>query len=499
MNEEKNYGDENTGENKELLNENNYTTGSNNSINNQENSNFNQNNSFQNQMNSNNFTQEPTAEDEENKDNPFAAYEAVFEEKEPVISQSTPYETYNNPYNNQYGNPYNNGGYIPPSQQYANMYNQQTPAYENVAQKKKNRNGVLFTIGIICLIMCIVSVSVAIGLAVRGDSTSFKFPAPETPGYEYINSVETTGEKLDAPSVIEKVKPSVVLITSQISNGYETGTGMGSGFIISENGIIVTNAHVVDGARSITVRLLDGTEYTAEVLGSDSSSDIAVLKIDATGLPAVEIGDSTKLVEGEEVIAIGHPYSEELSYTSTKGIVSGLRDDFHFQSLQIMVDLIQHDAAINSGNSGGPLVNMYGQVVGINSVKIAGNYDNIGFAIQMSTAQPIIENIINKGSADRPKIGVTCVTDSNVGGVKVVSIIPGGPADLAGLEVDDMITKIDGKRIKTTEELTNYIGKKSVGDTVTITVLRDAETIELQMNLTASESLPQEEIPKTDE
>lgn len=299
------------------------------------------------------------------------------------------------------------------------------------------------------------------------------------------------GQPLSAADVIAKVEPSVVIIyASDASGTVLSGESMGSGVILSSDGQILTNAHVVSGAKTVRVVLLDGREYPARILGADSVSDIAVLKIEASGLSAAEIGDSSSIRKGDDVIAVGHPYSDDFAYTATRGMVSNLHDDFSFPSLGLVLDVIQHDATINMGNSGGPLVNMYGQIIGINSVKISGNtYENICFAIQINFAMDIARDLIAQGSVQRPVLGVQCQTDTAVGGALVVIVAPDGPAAAAGILPGDIITKLNGERLRSTEEFISRLSAFQPGDTVKISVLRDTDPFEFDVVLTEGGSV----------
>jgi serine protease Do len=254
--------------------------------------------------------------------------------------------------------------------------------------------------------------------------------------------------------------------------------GQGSGFIIEKSGYIVTNNHVVEGADTIKVVLKDDTEYNAEIVGRDPVTDIALIKVDAKGnLPTVPLGSSDKLKVGEWVAAIGSPFG--LEHTVTAGIVSakgrvigsGPYDDF-----------IQTDASINPGNSGGPLIDMQGEVVGINTMIIAGG-NGIGFAIPIDQAKDIIAQLKTGGEVTRGWLGVT-IQDlkgnlseyyglKDKSGVLVASVVPGDPADRAGIQPKDIITEVDGKKVTTSRDLTNLAAGLSVGDTARVTVLRD--------------------------
>ena len=264
--------------------------------------------------------------------------------------------------------------------------------------------------------------------------------------------------------------------------------GLGSGFIIDKAGYIVTNNHVVDGADSIKVILKDETEYNAEVIGRDPVTDIALIKIEAKhDLPSVPLGSSDNLKVGEWVTAIGSPFG--LQYTVTAGIVSakgrvigsGPYDDF-----------IQTDASINPGNSGGPLINMQGQVVGINTMIIAGG-QGIGFAIPIDLAKSIVTQLKTNGQVTRGWLGIT-IQDlkgqlaeyygvSGKTGVLVASVVPGDPADQAGIQPKDIITEINGEEVTSSRDLTKLAANLGVGDTAKVMILRNgkSKTLEIQI------------------
>ena len=264
--------------------------------------------------------------------------------------------------------------------------------------------------------------------------------------------------------------------------------GQGSGFIIDKSGLIVTNNHVVEGADKIQVILKDQTQYDAEVVGLDPVTDIALIKIDAKKtLPTVPLGSSKDLRVGEWVAAIGSPFG--LEYTVTAGIVSakgrvigsGPYDDF-----------IQTDASINPGNSGGPLINMQGEVVGINTMIIAGG-QGIGFAIPVDQARGIIAQLKSDGQVTRGWLGVV-IQDlkgdlaeyygvEGKSGVMVADVVPGDPADQAGIKPKDIITKVNGQAIATSRDLTNLAAKLGVGDTADVTILRDGKPETLQVKI----------------
>ena len=264
--------------------------------------------------------------------------------------------------------------------------------------------------------------------------------------------------------------------------------GLGSGFIIDKDGYIVTNNHVVDGADTIKVILKDESEYPAKVIGRDPVTDIALIKIEANGnLPTVNLGSSDNLKVGEWVTAIGSPFG--LQYTVTAGIVSakgraigsGPYDDF-----------IQTDASINPGNSGGPLINMKGEVVGINTMIIAGG-QGIGFAIPIDMAKGIVKQLKTSGEVTRGWLGVTIqdlkgdLADyyglKGKSGVLVASVVPGDPADKAGIKPKDVITDVNGQAVNTSRDLTSLAANLGVGENAKVTILRNgkSQTLEVQI------------------
>lgn len=348
------------------------------------------------------------------------------------------------------------------------------PAAAVLMPQKKPRNGIWLTLAIIA-----VCVSVLMGVfaiwAATNSPHSFLIPQSVTPSYNYRDNV-TEGDKLTPQEIIAKVSPSVVTVSVEgIDGNGQMAMGFGTGIIYTDNGYILTNAHVVDGATSVSVTDYNGKTYAARVIGADADSDTAVIKIDAAGLTPAEFGESSKVVPGDYVIAIGTPYDENLSYTATEGMVSALRDSLNFQELGYTLDLIQHDAAINSGNSGGPLVNIYGQVIGINSIKISGTYENLGFALQIDGVLPLAEQLMNTGKVSRPGIGITGYTydTPNLKGAYVNSVVVGGPADQAGLQRGDVIIKAGDTDIETIEELKSVLQGMKIGDSVLLTYIRN--------------------------
>jgi len=303
--------------------------------------------------------------------------------------------------------------------------------------------------------------------------------------------------------VIAKVKPSVVAIKTEVA-AFDifrrpfTEEGAGSGWIISEDGYIVTNNHVVQGAERITVILVDNRAVPAEIVGADWLTDLAVLKINAENLTAVVVGDSLKLRVGDWVVAIGNALGAGIS--ATTGIVSAMEVQLEVSPGQTLYDLVQTDAAINPGNSGGPLVNMTGELIGINSLKTAAvEVEGVGYAISINEAMPIIQQLINTGYVVRPFLGVQglLTVDQAVAvfydlsadkGALIRGVLPGGPADKAGLKTGDVITKFREQEITEVNELIRAIHSSEVGQEVEITFWR-SET-ENTTHVTLAESPP---------
>ena len=320
--------------------------------------------------------------------------------------------------------------------------------------------------------------------------------------------------------IVKKVAPSVVGVQATFKmpnnyNSYNYGfgmfgngnsgngdnsgsmTGVGTGIIMREDGYIVTNAHVIydseygcGEATAVEIRMSDEeTTYDAKVVAYDIETDLAVLKVDQTGLTAAEFGDSDQCQVGDAVVAIGNPLGLELQNTVTCGIISALNRIVTINDKTMT--LIQTDTAINNGNSGGPLINSSGQVVGINSAKMSSSVsssgatiEGIGFAIPMTEAREIVDDLINYGYVTgRPQLGISCQDVSEAVsqaynlpiGAYVISVTDGGAAAEAGLQVGDVITAINDNKIETTEELNNYKNEYNAGDTVTLTIVRNGQ------------------------
>lgn len=333
----------------------------------------------------------------------------------------------------------------------------------------------------------------AIGNAVFGGSsggtTVYEGKRPTT----VINTANIdTSKQMTAAEVYAANVNSTVGITTQVTTnywGYTTqSAASGSGFIYSSDGYIITNYHVIESASSIKVTLYDGMSYDAQLIGYDESNDVAVLKIDAKDLTPVTIGDSSNLNVGDSVIAIGNPLGE-LTFSLTSGAVSAL-DREVTMSNNVTMELIQTDCAINSGNSGGALFNLYGEVIGITNAKYSGSsgsgasIDNIGFAIPINSVRSIVDSIIEKGYVAKPYIGVMVsdVSDEAISygtpaGAAVASVTEGGPAEKAGLQANDIITAVDGKAISGKSDLSSIIADHAAGDKLTLSVYRQGQTL----------------------
>ena len=309
---------------------------------------------------------------------------------------------------------------------------------------------------------------------------------------------DTKSEALSATEAYNKVAPAAVVVsTKSVTQGYFMQTqeveGIGSGFIINEEGYILTNYHVIQGAQEISVTLSNDVTTTAQIVNYDENQDVAMIKItdESVKIPAtVELGDSDSLQPGEEVIAIGTPLSTELSSTVTKGIISATSRSVAVES-GVTMNLIQTDAAINAGNSGGPLVNTKGEVVGINSSKISGEaVEGIGFSIPINDIKDKIESlskpILNLGISVRTIDEALSKQLNMEQGLYVVEVTEFSSAEKAGLKAGDIIVKADGNRITTFDEFKAVKNGKEEGDEISLEVIRNGESKTINVKLTAS-------------
>lgn len=300
------------------------------------------------------------------------------------------------------------------------------------------------------------------------------------------------GQELTAQEVYAKVNPATVLVVAQTGESASIGTGV----IMTEDGYVITNAHVISGGESCWVMLAGGWDYDAELVGFDADQDIAVLKlVDAEGLPTVEFGDSELAEVGDQVYAIGNPLGVELRGTMTEGIISAINRNVELEGRTLNV--LQTTAALNNGNSGGPLINRYGQVIGINTLKMSGTgapdeatVEGLGFALPISSAYFVINDIIASGEYHgTPTLGImvsAMETDSGDSLVMAISVSEGSSAEEAGVLPGDIILAVDGRSVQTTAELMAIRRGHAVGDTMTLTLLRDGNSFDVDVVLRSS-------------
>ena len=324
-------------------------------------------------------------------------------------------------------------------------------------------------------------------------------PTPEQ-SVEIVDSPQSVENRpaedenaLSLQAIYDKVIPSVASISCVLQS---SATSSGTGIVMSQDGYIITNYHVIEGAEQIFVLLEDDATYQASLVGGDETTDLAVLKIDATGLTPAEFGNSDALRVGDVVVAIGDPLGSELRGTMTDGIVSAINRDLNLSGRQMT--LIQTNAALNSGNSGGPLINCYGQVIGINTMKMSSysstsaTVEGLGFAIPITAAKPILDELISQGYVSgRPAIGIqgqtldlrTQVFFHMPSGVVITAVEPGSDAEAKGLEPDDVIVGFNDTAISSLEDLVAAKNDLGSGDVVTLTIYRGGRYYEVDITL----------------
>ena len=291
--------------------------------------------------------------------------------------------------------------------------------------------------------------------------------------------------------IYKRSNKSVVEVTVSSAGG-ETPFGnggtqqaQGSGFVYDDQGHVITNQHVVDGAETVKVTLWNGRTYDAKVVGTDASTDLAVLKVDApaASLEPLSLGDSSTLEVGDGVIAIGSPFG--LEETVTSGIVSALHRQITAPNDFAIDDAIQTDAAINHGNSGGPLLDLNGRVVGVTSQieSESGGNDGVGFAVSSNTVKRIAEALISNGSVDHAYLGVATETSTSPAGARIATVRSGTPAAASELTAGDIVTAVDGETVTSSDRLRELVDAHSPGDSVTLTVSRDGDTTSVKVVL----------------
>lgn len=366
-------------------------------------------------------------------------------------------------------------------------------------KEKKNRSSLkkpfaLIAGGLVCAVLGGVVGGLSVSYTMKNSNNYLPSPITNT----NTQFAEEEGS-LTVPQVVQKVAPAVVGVSTKsivsgnsIWNPQQEQEGLGSGFIISEDGLVVTNYHVISGASEVKVILNDGTEVNAKVVNYDAQQDMAVVKIiDNIKMPGIaELGDSSTLLAGEEVIAIGNPLGKEFSETVTKGIVSSANRKLT-TSEGVVQEYVQIDAAINPGNSGGPLINSKGQVIGINTAKQSGTgIEGIGFSIPINKVKEKLDvlskPILLLGISARDVNEELAKANGLEEGIYVVDVQEFSPAETAGLRIGDLITHFGGQRVKTTEELNTIKQQYNEGDVVKVTILRDGKQASVDVKLKVS-------------
>ena len=409
------------------------------------------------------------------------------------------------------------------------MYEENHPSNVNQSffreSKKPTKKKKYVSLKVLVASLIITSVVSIFGGALLSGVSSIYFNAMLNPGVSVQDNINNSqsnpsgsaagyttasGDPLSTPEIVDKVGPAVVGIINKTTYGNAYGQfgsiygdlnreveqGSGSGVILSSDGYIVTNNHVIENATAISVILNNGKEYSAKLIGKDAATDLAVIKIDAQNLTYAQVGNSSSLRVGETAIAIGNPLGQEFAGTTTKGIISGLNRTVTIDDRTL--NLIQTDAAINPGNSGGALVNEYGYLIGINTAKISSTtLEGLGFAIPIDEAKPIIQDLMTSGYVKgRPVIGIggRAVTKEDAKaynlkvGVYVVSMTPNGPAYISGVKVGDIIVECEGEPIETVDDINVIKNKKSPGDMLKIKVYRNGKYA--SVNIVLGEETP---------
>lgn len=385
---------------------------------------------------------------------------------------------------------------------------------EHTQPKKKHTAGRVVALALCCSLLggAVGAGAMAIGTSMTGtsggsrsSSTSTILQGDRPTSAINVSKIDTSKEMTAAEVYAANVNSTVGITTSITTNywGYQTtAAASGSGFILTADGYILTNYHVIENSNSVKVTMYDGTSYDATIVGYDESNDIAVLKIDATGLTPVVLGDSDKLNVGDPVVAIGNPLGE-LTFSLTSGAVSALNREVTLSS-NVTMDLIQTDCAINSGNSGGPLFNSHGEVIGIVSAKYSSSassssasVEGLGFAIPMDDVADMVSELVTNGYVTgKPLMGISVgdvAEDVQAYGVPagaaVKVVTPGLCGEKAGLQEGDIITKINDTEVASGNDLITAKDNYKPGDTVNLTVYRDGKTITVK--LTLEESTPE--------
>lgn len=324
------------------------------------------------------------------------------------------------------------------------------------------------------------------------DVAEINIPRAKLPiDYELTLTEKSGGSELTLGELYENSYKSVVGISAYTDG--QSGYSWGTGFVLTSDGLIVTNTHVINGADSATVTLYDDTVLNATLVGADTISDIAVLKVKGIGLNPVTVGDSAELAVGDAVAAIGNPLGEEFRMTLTNGVISAINRGVNYNGRSMT--LMQTNAALNEGNSGGPLFNMYGQVIGVTNMKMMSSYssiEGIGFAIPSTTMRDIVNALVRDGEVrGRPSIGITVgAIPENASshydipsGLYISAVTPGSDAEAKGIKVGDILLECNGTEVKTTEDVAAVKSELQVGDTIHFKLWRDGDTFEVDVML----------------
>lgn len=447
-------------------------------------------------------------------------YEATHQNEHHSNHSSSSYQGNTKGYHNYQSTPYSNEAYMNGANAAKAKNNTSFPYNEYIKNKKTDKKPKRYVAAL--LAAALLNVAILGGAFALGHSfgskdnsitnketlsqslkTNDSSPVSSSSAGSTTNTASTTGDKTTT-EIAKEVGPAVVGIKSKIQGqislfgGYTQSESQGSGIIISEDGYIVTNNHVVDGASEVTVLLNTGSEYTATVIGTDDETDLAVIKIQPNeDLTVAVLGDSTKVEVGETAIAIGNPMGVEFFGSVTQGIVSAVNRTVEVDTRTM--NLIQTDAAINSGNSGGALINSKGEVIGINTVKVSTTgVEGMGFAIPISEAKPIISDLLDYGYVKgRPIIGVSTRDVSSYmaqqygwpQGAQIMSVTTDN-AKNAGLQQGDIITSVDGTKVSSGSDLTEYKDTKSPGDTIELEVYKYATGKTEKIQVVLSEQIP---------
>lgn len=327
--------------------------------------------------------------------------------------------------------------------------------------------------------------------SVQTDVAEINIPRAELPINFSLELQSAPENELSLQALYQNCSPSIVAISGYVDG--KTGYSWGTGVVLSQDGLILTNTHVIEDCDRATVTLYDDSVYEAKLVGADAISDVAVLKIEAGGLPAASFGDSGSLLVGDRVAAIGNPLGETFRMTLTDGIISAIERGINYNGHSMT--LLQTNTALNEGNSGGPLFNMYGQVVGVTNMKMMSSYssiEGIGFAIPSSTVKNVVNALVTQGEVrGRPSVGITIggIPDnaseyySIPGGLYVSDVTRGSDAEAKGIQVGDIITAVNGQPVSSVDEVGAMKNQLNVGDTMTFTIWRDGEIFDVDVVL----------------